>query len=337
MSLKIKNAQGKLEAIKAGSKYSGDAGAGTIQVLNPSLRRVDDLVGKLASVAAEVKNIRNEASVKMAENQDKVSARLGEATAMANTAINKAYAKLDQYKKFEDLASSDISIADQLKKASMITQTYGLSAACDGSIPVFRWNIFNTYSQVCCWMDHNNPRSFGGISADRWGDGNARADEMTSNIHTIKRFFSKRGTGDANLGAVACVEGYSIVHSTDDKRCGALFRIRGTSKKTSDTNFRVAWTYTGWSGWGNQASVALNKQNVWNGNCGGYCNRNTDFKLKSNSDGDRINTIVFMSGGTSPYYKRWYYRSNMLAFNGLKLPSGFEYIDDLSGAEGTWD
>jgi hypothetical protein len=204
----------------------------------------------------------------------------------------------------------------------------------DPKAVVFRWNEWNTYNNCCMgWFDGNNPRGFGGKHPSEWGDSNALAHQMHESMQYMKRLFSKKGKGD-NFGANVCSYSWFMPHSTDDHRCGALFRIKNTG--TSEKMWNMQWWWTGWHGWGNYASVAINKNNHWHGECYGYCRREENIKMAANSGGDRINTVIFISGGSGPYGHYNHYRANLLNFHKLDLPDGLEFVDDLETVGGNW-
>lgn len=198
----------------------------------------------------------------------------------------------------------------------------------------YRWNEWNTYSNRWSWFDGNNPRGYGGVHPSQWGDGNVRASQMNGDLKYIKRLFSKPGKGD-DFGSTVCAYAWMMPHSTDDHRCGAFFRILNTG--TTSKRWTIHWHWTGWSGWGNQASIAVNKNNWWNGDCYGICHRGENIEIKANSAGNRINNVVFQNGASHPYYHRNYYRMSYLSFSQTKLPEGLEYVDDLSTASGQWN
>lgn len=196
-------------------------------------------------------------------------------------------------KPLKDLISAGGSIGDSLAGSHFM----------DPKAPVYRWNWWHTYNNMsvqalfCCtrcpvpssqcvsyihhgrtpcascrygWFQGNSNEPFGGVHPSEWGDGNQYAHNMNSDIKYLRRLFNKPGFGD-KTGATACSENFYMPHSTDDRRCGVLFRIR--NRNPSTTNWKVNWSFTGWCGWGNRASVAMNKKNIWGGCCTNGCTR----------------------------------------------------------------
>merc|ERR1712167_333613 len=161
-------------------------------------------------------------------------------------------------------------------------------------------NEWHTYNNCCVgWVDGNNPRGYGD-----------------------------------NFGATVCALTWEMPHSTDDRRCGAFFRIKNTG--TSAKNWNVQWHWTGWHGWGNYASLAVNKNNHWHGECYSMCYRDENINIPANSAGNRISSIAFITGGTHPYGHYNHHRMVYLSFQKLDVPDGLEFVDDMETVGGTW-
>merc|ERR1719183_2292340 len=224
-------------------------------------------------------------------------------------------------------------IAGYTKTANDVKDALKLTHYVNKKAPVYRWNFWDNYLNTGLgWYDGNNVRSFGGVNPSRWGDGNVRADQMHDNISYLKRLFSKPGFGDQGHGSNVCSMQIEIPHSTNDLRCGALFRIKNVG--TGTVTWRVDWSYTGWSGWGGQASCAVRRRNVWAGSCHGSCNRGNSFSIPANKQKNRISTVVFIAGSAYPYGHYNHHRVTMLQFNNLNLPTNLEVIDDMSTVDG---
>lgn len=226
-------------------------------------------------------------------------------------------------------------VSTLVKQISQPFQVLSKTHYMDRKQVVYHWNEWSVYNGCCVgWFDNNNPRGFGGKHPSEWGDGNAYAHQMNSQIKYIKRIFSSKGHGD-DFGATVCAYTWMMPHSTDDHRCGAVFRIKNTA--TSSINWNMQWYWTGWGGWGNRASVGRNRQNIWDGDCYGTCHRTENINMPANSAKNRVSTVIFMAGGAYPYghYNHWRYV--YLSFSKLSLPNNLEFADDLETATGNWD
>lgn len=157
----------------------------------------------------------------------------------------------------------------------------------------------------------------------------------------VKRLFTKRffggSEGSNGSGATVCAEQRELMHSTDDMRCGALFRIKNVA--TSTITWKVNWHFTGWSGWGGRASCAVRRRGVWSGSCHGNCNRDDNFQIPANSEKNRVSTVIFMAGSAYPYGHYNHHRVVSLGFNNLALPTNLEFIDDMGTVKSSdrWD
>ena len=102
----------------------------------------------------------------------------------------------------------------------------------------------------------------------------------------------------------------------------------------------VYWTYTGYTGWGENASIALNGSNVWNSPCNSQsvCDAGP---INITIPKNRTSTVIFQSSGSNPY--SWGYnlqlRKCFQGFynNSLALPTGLQFVDDLDKATGGWE
>jgi hypothetical protein len=333
LSRTVSGVRAKLEKTEQGMNMANSAMAASVDLLNPSSARADNIAQVVGEVAAKVNTLSGGTRATLAERSAETNARVTRVRNKLSAAIAAVGSRADDV----------VAVTDAIENAggsqwlrSTVDTISGLAHThyVNKKIPVFRWNTFSTYNQNCCWLDRDRTRAFGGVRPQQWGDGNYKANDMTSDITVLKRLFNRQMTGDAGMGANVCIENWMMPHSTDDRRCMALFRIKNT--ETAEKTWSVNWSFTGWSGWGNQASVAVNKQNVWNGNCHHFCDRDENLKMAANARGDRVNTVIFVAGGTHPYGHYNHYRSLMLTFNSLNLPDGLEFVDDMETATGTW-
>jgi len=199
-------------------------------------------------------------------------------------------------------------------------------------IPVFRWHMFHVYSNNGIgWFDGNNPRHFGNRHPSQWGDGNTNVWDMHPNIRQMARIFTRRGVGTTS-GATVCSETWYLYSSTDTKYCVALFRIKNT--RGSNVGWRINWYGTGWSGWGNLQTASINGAHNFRSSCTWWCHRAYTFTVP----GNRVSTIVFANGMTHPnhYSDNHHIETTFLGFDGLGLPSGLQYCDDMDVANGNW-
>ena len=234
------------------------------------------------------------------------------------------------------------SVDDALKPlaaAVTIIDRIKLTYQADPKVPVYRWNHWWTYDQSFSWYDGNDPRSFGGVHPSQWTNGNHRAWDMNKDWKYLRRFFVRKGFGH-EYGSTVCSECYFMYSSTTGRMCGTIFRIKNVAP--SAVGWNPEFMYTSWSGWEEDASASMNGASNWRHHCGGsFCRTNINFNVPaSDGPGGRISTIVFVTGGTTPYhvgYNRWE-RANILMFNdnALKLPNGLEYVDDMDTMTGSW-
>jgi hypothetical protein len=334
LSRTVSGVQAKLEKTEHGIDMATTAMGASVDLLNPSSARADSLAQVVAEVAAKVDKISGDTNGRLNERKSATAARIARVRNKLSGAIADVGSRVDGVTSVTD-AITDAGGSSWLRSTVGVINGLAGTSYVDTKIPVFRWNIFSTYNQNCCWLDRDRNRAFGGVRPQQWGDGNYRAHDMTADLGVMRRLFNRRMTGDADMGANVCIENWMMTHSTDDRRCVALFRIRNT--ETTAKQWPVSWSFTGWSGWGNQASVAVNKQNVWHGNCHHFCDRNENIAMAANSAGNRINTVILVAGGSADYGHYNYYRSLMLTFNKLALPEGLEFVDDMETATGGWN
>jgi len=225
-------------------------------------------------------------------------------------------------------------IADNFALIDKLKLTY----ISNPKIPVFRHNWWHTHHHGISWFDGNKGRSFGGVAPSSWTDGNHCANDMNADLKYMKRLFTTRGVADT-YGVNICSEVFIMYSSTTGRVCGSLWRIKNT--KSSPIRWNPEYMYTSFGGWGEYASVSLNGANTMRHHCNyNWCRRRIDMDLPSNSKGDRISTIIFISmgSGNNGCSEGNHQRSNGHHFNdnSLELPNGLEYVDDLDTASGSW-
>ncbi|MFZ4580409.1 MAG: hypothetical protein ACOYOB_18650, partial [Myxococcota bacterium] len=200
----------------------------------------------------------------------------------------------------------------------------------------YRWAYFNTYVEVAeGWMRSNDGFYFGGQGPSCWTDSNCTAANLSSDKEYLRTLFTNKGYAGKN--ALLRSEVYYMYSSTNGPVFMSLWRIKNST--ASNINWTPYWTYTAYTGWGEQASVALNGSNVWNSPCNsqGVCDASVTMTIPAN----RTSTVVFQSTGSQP----WSYgyavqvRKCFQGFynNSLVLPAGLTFIDDLDTAAGGWE
>ncbi len=197
----------------------------------------------------------------------------------------------------------------------------------------FRWN---SYSNNWGWFANNENQWFGGVHPSQWGDdsGNGFAWQISADKNIQRTLFNKLMWGGWNLQAIA--EEWFVYSSTNSQTFGVLFRIR--NKTPNAINWRTAFWYSAYSGWGEETTAAINGQNQWQGNgaCA-YCSSSTTFTVPAN----RMSTVIFTAGSSDRASGCCDFgpRTNMLIFteNSMKLPAGLEYENDLDYATGGYE
>jgi hypothetical protein len=330
----VRTIEGRLDVAASQGVAEMQAIATSVRALQPAVARMDGVMRQVAGVEADLVSLQegiDGSLVQAAEQQDALLDQLEQDVDAAEAEMASTVSEAEEFTAGFGTAGELVTV---MRAAVRVQNTFSTNYVADSKIPVFRWTIFSTYNQNCCWFDRDRTRAFGGVRPQQWGDGNIQAHQMNPDIRYLKRMFTSRATGDAEAGANACIENFMMPHSTDDKRCGALFRIKNSA--AGPVTWRVSWTFTGWSGWGNQASVAVNKRNVWHGNCHHHCERTESIAMVPNDTRDRVSTVVFITGGSATYGHYNYYRTNMLSFNRMALPDGLDFVDDLDSATGSW-
>jgi hypothetical protein len=276
--------------------------------------------------AAVSETSRNVAA--LATNSDQQLAALSRGTA---SQINAARSMLDRNAATR-MSTLQASITSQTQPFAQLATALSMSHYMSPSTPFFRWHMFHVYSNNGVgWFDGNNVRFFGGLNPSRWGDGNPVVWQMHADIRYVAKLFTRRGVGTVS-GATVCSETWYLYSSTDTKYCVAMFRIKNT--RASAINMRWNWQGTGWSGWGNYQSVTANGNINWASDCTWWCDRTFDTALPPM----RVSTVIFANGMTHPnhYSDNHHIETTFLGFNGLQLPAGLEYCDDMDTATGRW-
>jgi hypothetical protein len=216
------------------------------------------------------------------------------------------------------------------------------SIAADGSVTcapagsqrAFRYNVFDTFHENCCWNAGDDSSLFGGVNPSSWTDGFASAASMSPDAETLRTLFSKKVYPGKNV--LVSSERWVDGSSTNGKVTVALLRINNS------TGGAIDWTaffyFTAFSGWSEQASIALNGQEVW-GAYGDYY-ANASAAVTMSLPPNQTSTIIFVVPSSPPWnggvHGDQYHRTTFLAFfnNSLDLPPGLAMVDDLDTANG---
>merc|ERR1719181_2035930 len=316
-----------------------DSFSATIDSLLPSIDRIQQLVDDIADMDSDLETVQTAASTSIAAMDAQTTQGLSTMQAALEATVAEVQQSME--KKVNDrktaIKASPAEVTDDLgdrvtalsTKGKTIADALSVTHYGDGKAPVMRYHIWHGYVNHIGWMQHNQHQGFGGRHPSDWVDGNTWAHDMSEDLKYIKRLFNKEVYGDA-FGMTVCAESWEMPHSTDDNRCGAIARIRNTN--SGNTNWRVNWSFSGWCGWGNRASTALNRRNVWGGCCHGICERTDTYTMKPGE----VNTVAWIAGGTHPYGHYNHYRMVFLSFNDLSLPNGLEFVDDFDTMSGSW-
>ena len=219
---------------------------------------------------------------------------------------------------------------------------------CDGSKwrvfagkgSTYRWARWSTYSQSHGqWFAGNNASLFGGVAPSSWGDGNARAYQMSSDSKVLRAFFVSRGPAIGTLkNALVYSEEWRNWTSTDSRHVAVLFRVRNNTAQNKTWNVR--WYRSAYGGWSERASIALNGANSWDSggsSYGGEHNSSHNLTIPAN----RTSTVIFVasSSPTRECTSAQCSRTVFMAFynNCLALPAGLEFVDDLNTKPNGWN
>ncbi|HVV85099.1 MAG TPA: LamG-like jellyroll fold domain-containing protein, partial [Kofleriaceae bacterium] len=206
------------------------------------------------------------------------------------------------------------------------------TVTCGDAVPqrVIRYNVFDTYLEACCWSADNNSAMFGGVNPSTWTDGNGRADQMSNSAETLRTLFTKK-LYPGNNAMVSSVRWHDQ-SSTNGKVTVALMRIKNST--ASPINWTPFFYFTAYSGWSEQASVALNGQLQWNASGSYYMNSTASVQMSLPAN--QTSTVIFVSPSSPPWNTNGYYRFSFLAFynDSLALPPGLSFVDDLDSLQG---
>lgn len=197
----------------------------------------------------------------------------------------------------------------------------------------YRWARFATHDPNSSWYADNNPDHFGGEHPSNWSNSNACASSMSDNSEILRRIFHHDGPAIGtvnNANVFSNRTGYD--GSTGASHLFALFRVHNDTD--NDISWNVRFYGTGYSGWSNRISVALNGSNEY---CpGSDYSPSSQHDVNLNIPANRTSTVIV---STSSYYDSHSHRSNVMIFkdNCLDLPEGLEFIDDLDVKANGWD
>jgi hypothetical protein len=271
-------------------------------------------------------NLDNELDV-MKKSLDDLLVTIDDAQKVSNKKLSDALDAVDG--DITDLEKDLLEEVDEkLKPSTDLIAKLKKTWIGDSKAPVFRVAKFHTYNWGSPWMDNNNPKFFGGVHPSQWSDGNARAIDMDWTPSTLRKIFHMRYVGD-KTGVNVCSEAYAQRTSTNGYMCIVMFRIKNT--KNTQLQFNPTWRYSADMGWSERASVAVNKKDVWHGDCSSqnYCARS----LKIAIPPGKTSTVIFAAPSTGRHctYSKCY-RSTYNAFDNLKLVDGLEFVEDLDTA-----
>jgi hypothetical protein len=195
----------------------------------------------------------------------------------------------------------------------------------------FRYAVFDTFLEACCWAANDNAALFGGVAPSTWTDGNGQGNQMSADAEVLRSLFNKKVYPGKN--ALVTSARWNDQSSTNGKVTVALMRIKNS------TGGAIDWTpqfyYTAYAGWAERASVSLNGQNVWN--TGGDTHWNNTAAVSLSIPANATSTVIVVSPSSPPWAPRRYrHRVSMLAFynNSLDLPAGLSFVDDLDRVNG---
>jgi hypothetical protein len=170
------------------------------------------------------------------------------------------------------------------------------------------------------------------VNPSLWTDGGAVASQISADKNLQRGLFTQKGYPGANALVYSEVEAY-YPSSTNGRVVVVLFRVRNT------TNNPIGWTpyfyYSGYTAWGQRASVAINGTTVW----AGGDTHGAQAAVGLSIPPLRTSTVIFVSH-SGPYLSQaLFLRSTILGFynNSLNLPAGLEFVDDLETATGGYE
>lgn len=206
--------------------------------------------------------------------------------------------------------------------------------AASSSAAVYRWAVWSTYDQNAGWIFNNDSTLQGGVNPSNWSDNNATAAGISADKKVQAALFNKKAAISPN--SVVWAETWAAFSSTNGKLAGALFRVRNTTG--SAVNWTLYYHATGYVGWSEKASIALNGVDVWSTTGDSYST--ASYTVTVSIPANRVSTLICVAGGSPPFNAGSFTsRTTALAFrnNCLTLPAGLEFVDDLDTATGGYE
>jgi hypothetical protein len=221
--------------------------------------------------------------------------------------------------------------------SSFISSSFERPALGEKRIPLFRWQVWDTYDNSGGWLMKNDAQFYGGVSPSVWTDGSGKASSMSQNFDVLRTFYTRTGPivdAEANnfKGMLVTNEVSHMYSSTNGKMASALFRVRNSNK--ASTVWAFSYMATSYGGWGEWASVALNGENAHSAgaNDGAAHSYSVNLSLRPG-----MNTVIVVAASGKPSaVSSNQIRTCSLAITGntLTLPAGLAFVDDLF--EGGW-
>eukprot|EP00055_Hartaetosiga_balthica_P013096 m.65819 g.65819 ORF g.65819 m.65819 type:complete len:430 (-) comp8170_c1_seq1:2278-3567(-) len=213
-------------------------------------------------------------------------------------------------------------------KLSTIESSMKLKALYSPSIPVFRWNVWQSYSQTFGWHAGNTAAYYGGVAPSTWDDGYGYAGSMSQDLDVLRTFFTHRMVSSWNANVWA--QEWRYYSSTTAMHAAVLFRIRNTTPNNID--WSIYWKYFNYAGWSESSGITVNFQSNYQDNSNCYpCSRGWVATIPPMG----ISTIIVTTSSGVYAGNPYGIRSQFLGFynNCLQLPQGLEYVDDLPVAD----
>ena len=183
----------------------------------------------------------------------------------------------------------------------------------------YRYKKFSTFDQYFGWAFGNSAPLFGGVFPSTWSDQNGGAYQMSFSFSVLRAFLTQKGQCDVNCNIVSdSVYRYS---STNGDMMAVLFRVSNTGANA------IIWTptfyFSAFSSWGELASISVNGALTWNAANAGTVG------VGLSIPGNMISSVIFVVGGSAQSGPTGFLH---LAFfnNGLQLPNGLTFVDDLT-------
>ena len=187
----------------------------------------------------------------------------------------------------------------------------------------YRFANFNTYDQSTGWMMQNSPELFGGTYPSNWTDGAATAGQISTNPNTLAALFTNKGYAGSALNVTS--ETDYTYSSTNGQISSALFRIQNST--ASPLTWTPNFLYSSFANWGEQASIAVDGNDVWRSTVNGVANGSGSALVPLVIPANQTSSVIFVSS----YGAVQQTRSVQLGFaeGSFALPSGLAFVDDL--------